>query len=32
MESIIKLATGKYADEFDIPQGDVEQDYLSELE
>ena len=32
MESIIELAIDKYADEIDIPQGDVEQDYLAELE
>lgn len=32
IEKIIELATGKYADEIDIPQGDVEQDYLAGLD
>ena len=30
LEQIIKLATERFADEIDIPQGDIERDYLAE--
>ena len=31
-EGLIQMATGKYADELDIPVSDVEEDYIAEME
>ena len=32
VEDLIQMASGKYADELDIPASDVEEDYMDELE
>lgn len=31
-EGLIRMATGKYADELDVPASDVEEDYIADME